>query len=70
MLTKYKDDRPKKPFEKCFHDWGEFRHFFREGTPTFHIPSGVVFFGKIILKHIKNKKRLSEVREHAPPENF
>ena len=43
----YKDVRRKKgvnkPFEKCFHVWGVFRIFFREGAPKFVIFSSAVF---------------------------
>ena len=72
MLTKYKDIRPKNdvksPFERCFYVCGVFRNFFREGAPIFDI-SNVVFFGKIILKHIENKKGSRGVRGHGPPES-
>ena len=32
--------------------------FFQKGTPNFDIFSSVVFYGKIILKHIETKKAL------------
>ena len=60
MLTKYKNVRSKqgvnKPFEKCFYVCGVFRNFFREGASNFDTFSSVVFSGRIVLKHIENKK--------------
>ena len=74
MLTKHKDlrskKRRKKPFEKCFYVWGIFRHFFREGTPKFDIFSSIIFFSRVILKHIENKKGSRRVRGHAPQKIF
>ena len=47
MLIKHKEVRPKKgvnkPFEKCFHVWGIFKNFFREGAPNFDIFLSAVF---------------------------
>ena len=60
MLTKYKNVKPKKgvnkPLKKYLHICDVFRNFFRERAPKFDIFSGVVFSGRIILKHIENKK--------------
>ena len=64
MLTKYKDVRPKKnvnkPFEKRFYVCGVFTNFFRVGAPNFGVFLRVVFSGRIMLKHIENKKGLRE----------
>ena len=69
MLTKYKEVGPRKGInkllEKCFHVWGAFRNFFREGAPKFDI---VQFFGRIVLKHTENEKGSRGIRGHAPPE--
>ena len=73
MLIKYKDVRlkqsVKKTLEKYFHVCGVFTIFFRKGAPNFGIFSSV-FFGRINLKHLENKKCYGGVREHAPPEYF
>ena len=62
MLPENKDVRPKKgvnkPFEKCFHVCGVFRIFFWERVPKFDIYFKRSSFGRIILKHIENKKTL------------
>ena len=60
MLNKYKEVRPKKGvnklFKKCFHVWGVFRNFFREGAFKFDIfllrnrRNIEAFFGKTIAR--------------------
>ena len=73
MLIKYKtlyEKRCKKLLEECIQICGVFSSFFREGASNFDIFSSIVFSGRIILKHIENKKGSRGVWEHAPPENF
>ena len=53
-----------------FHVCGVFRNVFRDGAPNFDLISSVVFSGRIILKHIENKKGSRGVREHAALENL
>ena len=44
--------------------------FFQEGASNFDIFSSNVFSGRIILKHIENRKGSRGVRGHVLPENF
>ena len=46
------------------------RTFFREGASNFGIFSDVFFSGRIILKHIENKKGFRWVQGHALLEIF
>ena len=73
MLTKYKDVRTKKgvnkPFEECFYVCGVFRNFFRVGALNFDVFLSVFFSGRILLKHIENKKGLRGSGGMLP-ENF
>ena len=74
MLTKYKNVRlkkdAKKPLKNVFISMAYAENFFWERTPKLDIFSCVVFFGRIILKHVKNQKDSRGVRGHAPPKNF
>ena len=75
MLTKYKDGKPKKslninPLKNVFITAAYSEIFFREGAPNFDIVSRVFFSGRIIFKHIENKKGFRGVRGHAHPESF
>ena len=74
MLTECKDVRPKKgvtrPFENVFMSAAYSENFFREGVPKFDIYFKRSSSGRIILKHIENKKALEGVRRHVSPKNF